>query len=117
MIIEINYAHELTDHVIKEWFLNIYFILDMATDKGKCLVWSFHGGFGIITLDCMWLSIFWLWLEIDPGPKRVISIPFDAVTGGTWRWDEVPHMCGSCKQICKGHSCTLTPLMCCTAHV
>ena len=60
---------------------------------------------------CFWLE------EMDTGPKTVVSIPLDAVTGGTWRRDEVPHMCGSGKQICKGHSCTLTPLMRCIAHM
>ena len=61
----------------------------MATDKGKCLVWIFHGGFHICT--GLQLSIFCHLLEeINLGPERVISILFDAVTDGTWRRDEVP---------------------------
>ena len=68
VIIEIYHAHELTDRVTKEWFLNIYFILDMATDKGKCLVWSFHGWFGIITLDCGLVSFAFGW-RLTLAPK------------------------------------------------
>ena len=68
VIIEINHAHELTDHVTKEWFLNI---LNMATDKGKCLVWSFHGWFGIITLDCGLVSFSVLARNCKPSGAKV----------------------------------------------
>ena len=88
----------------------------MATDKGKCLVWIFHGGFHICT--GLQLSIFCHLLEeINLGPERAISILFDAVTDGTWRRDEVPYMFSSSWQICKGHCCTLAPLMRFTAHM
>ena len=54
---------------------------------------------------------------MDPGPERVVSFLLDAVIGGTWRRDEFPRMYGSGGQICKDHSCTLAPLMHCTAHM
>ena len=55
LMTEINHAYLLI-MLLKEWFLNIYFILDMVTDKGKCLVWSLHGWFGIIVLKCGLIS-------------------------------------------------------------
>ena len=73
---------------------------------------------GINILDCDLASISCLWLEeMDPDPGRVSSFPLPGVRGGTWRRDDVPHMCGSSGQICKGHSCTLAHLIRCTSHM
>ena len=74
LMTEINHAH-LRIMLPKEWFLNIYFILDTVTDKGKCLVWSFHGGFGIhvIALECGLVSSAFGWRRWTLAPKGLFQ--------------------------------------------
>ena len=75
LMTEINRAH-LWIMLPKEWFLNIYFILDTVTDKGKCLVRSFHGWFGIISLDCGLVSFAfgWRWTLAPKGLFQFLSM-------------------------------------------
>ena len=115
LMTEINHAY-LRIMLPKEWFLNIYFILDMVTDKGKCLVWSLHGWFGIIVLKCSLISSAFGLRRWTLAPKGFFN---SSQCCDRWHMEAgwgSPHV-RSGKQICKGHSCTLTPLMHCTAHM
>ena len=115
LMTEINHAY-LRIMLPKEWFLNIYFILDMVTDKGKCLVWSLHGWFGIIVLKCGLISSAFGLRRWTLAPKGFFN---SSRCCDGWHMEAgwgSPHV-RSGKQICKGHSCTLTPLMRCTAHM
>ena len=102
--------------VSKEVVSECIFILNMAADR---VMFSLELGWSSINaLECGLTSIFCLWLEeIHSGPGRVVSFPLDAAAGDTWRRDDVPHTCSNDVQICKDHSCTLAPLIHCTAHM